>query len=136
LGRHGLAPVSLADFKGKVKIISAVPSSTPTCDTETRRFNQEAAKLRGTSSSSRSASPPVRTETVVRGGRHRQGEDPLGLPGPFLRLRLRVLIKELRLLSRSIFVVDGSDTVRYVQHVKEVAPGADAAVLAAARGLT
>ena len=44
----GLAPVTLADFKGKVKIISAVPSlDTPTCDTETRRFNQEAAKLPG-----------------------------------------------------------------------------------------
>ena len=45
---NGLAPVSLADFKGKVKIISAVPSlDTPTCDMETRRFNQEAAKLPG-----------------------------------------------------------------------------------------
>ena len=44
----GMAPVTLADFKGKVKIISAVPSlDTPTCDTETRRFNQEAAKLPG-----------------------------------------------------------------------------------------
>jgi len=42
----GLGPVTLADFQGKVKIISAVPSlDTPTCDTETRRFNQEAAKL-------------------------------------------------------------------------------------------
>jgi thiol peroxidase len=47
-----------------------------------------------------------------------------------------VLIKELKLLSRSIFVVDGSDTVRYVQHVKEVAQEPDyAAVLAAARDL-
>jgi thiol peroxidase len=41
-----LAPVSLADFKGKIKVLSAVPSlDTPVCDTETRRFNKEAAGL-------------------------------------------------------------------------------------------
>lgn len=43
-----LAPVTLADFRGKVKILSAVPSlDTPVCDMETRRFNVEAAKLPG-----------------------------------------------------------------------------------------
>jgi len=32
--------------EGKVQLISAVPSlDTPTCDAETRRFNEEAAKL-------------------------------------------------------------------------------------------
>jgi len=45
---NGLAPKTLADYSGKIKIISAVPSlDTPTCDTETRRFNQEAAGLPG-----------------------------------------------------------------------------------------
>ncbi len=43
-----LQPVRLADARGKVLILSAVPSlDTPVCDTETRRFNQEAAKLPG-----------------------------------------------------------------------------------------
>src|SRR5690242_19564810 len=43
-----LAPVSLGSYQGKVKIISAVPSlDTPVCDTETRRFNKEAAALPG-----------------------------------------------------------------------------------------
>ena len=43
---NGLAPVTLADFKGKIKVLCAVPSlDTPVCDTETRRFNQEAAGL-------------------------------------------------------------------------------------------
>ena len=47
-----------------------------------------------------------------------------------------VLIKELKLLSRSVFVVDGCDTVRYVQHVKEVTQEPDyAAVLSAAKNL-
>ena len=36
-----------------------------------------------------------------------------------------VLIKELRLLSRAIFVVDGNDTVRYVEYVKELASHPD-----------
>ena len=45
---NGLKPVKLSEAKGKVVILSAVPSlDTPTCDTETRRFNQEAAKLGG-----------------------------------------------------------------------------------------
>src|SRR5439155_3370426 len=43
---NGLKPVKLREAQGKVVILSSVPSlDTPTCDTETRRFNQEAAKL-------------------------------------------------------------------------------------------
>jgi len=45
---NALAPVKLSDAKGKVVILSAVPSlDTPVCDTETRRFNTEAGKLPG-----------------------------------------------------------------------------------------
>ena len=41
---NSLAPVTLATYSGRIKVISAVPSlDTPVCDTETRRFNQEAA---------------------------------------------------------------------------------------------
>ena len=43
---NDLNPVKLSSFQGKVCVISAVPSlDTPVCDMETRRFNQEAAKL-------------------------------------------------------------------------------------------
>lgn len=43
---NDLGPVSLADFKDQVVVISAVPSlDTPVCDMETRRFNQEAQAL-------------------------------------------------------------------------------------------
>jgi thioredoxin-dependent peroxiredoxin len=45
---NGLQPVRLADARGKVIILSAVPSlDTPVCDMETRRFNEEAGKLSG-----------------------------------------------------------------------------------------
>ena len=43
---NDLQPVKLSEAQGKVIILSAVPSvDTPVCDTETRRFNEEAAKL-------------------------------------------------------------------------------------------
>jgi thiol peroxidase len=42
----GLQPFHLSAGRGKVLILSAVPSlDTPVCDTETRRFNQEAGQL-------------------------------------------------------------------------------------------
>jgi len=134
----GLAPVTLADFKGKVKIISAVPSlDTPTCDTETRRFNQEAAKLPG--------NVVVLTVSLDLPFAQKRwcaaaGIDKVKTLSDYqdrsFAFAYGVLIKELKLLSRSIFVVDGSDTVRYVQNVKEVSqePDYDAA-LAAARDL-
>ena len=43
---NDLTPRTLADYKGKVLVISVVPSlDTPVCDMQTRRFNTEAAKL-------------------------------------------------------------------------------------------
>jgi thiol peroxidase len=43
---NGLQPVRLAEARGKVIVLASVPSlDTPTCDTETRRFNEEAGKL-------------------------------------------------------------------------------------------
>lgn len=49
-----------------------------------------------------------------------------------------VLIKGLRLLSRAVFVVDGKDTIRYVEYVPEVAnhPNYDAALEAVRRLLS
>ena len=44
---NDLSPVTLEDSKGSVRIISVVPSlDTGVCDAQTRRFNEEAAKLR------------------------------------------------------------------------------------------
>ncbi len=133
----GLAPVTLADFRGKVKIISAVPSlDTPVCDMETRRFNEEAAKLPGDvvvltisldlpfAQKRWCAAAGIDKVKVLSDYQDRSFASAYG-----------VLIKELKLLSRSVFVVDGSDTVRYVEHVNEVAKEPDyAAALAAARG--
>ena len=135
---NSLAPVNLASYGDKIKIISAVPSlDTPICDTETRRFNQEAAGLPG--------------EVVLL---------TISLDLPFAQKRwcgaagidkvvtlsdyrdrsfglaYGVLIDEIKLLSRSIFVLDRNNTVRYIQHVAEVTHEPDyAAVLSAAKQL-
>jgi thiol peroxidase len=43
---QNLQSTGIKDARGKVVILSSVPSlDTPVCDTETRRFNTEAAKL-------------------------------------------------------------------------------------------
>ena len=45
---NDLSPATLSDYRGKVCIVSSVPSlDTPVCDMETRRFNTEADRLGG-----------------------------------------------------------------------------------------
>lgn len=133
-----LAPVRLGDFRGKIKVISAVPSlDTPVCDVETRRFNQEAANLGGNvavltisldlpfAQKRWCAAAGVDRVKVLSDYQDRSFASAYG-----------VLIKELALLSRSVFVVDGKDVVRYVQHVPEIGKEPDyGAVLAAVKGL-
>ena len=135
---NSLAPVNLASYAGKVKIISAVPSlDTPVCDTETRRFNQEAAGLpENVAVLTISVDLPFAQkrwcgaagiDRVVTLSDYRDRSFGLGYG---------VFIDELKLLARSIFVVDGSNVIRYIQHVPEVTQEPDyAAVLAAVRQL-
>src|SRR6185369_4691977 len=119
---NGLAPVTLASSAGKLRIISAVPSlDTPVCDTETRRFNQEAAGLPGN----------VVVLTISQDLPFAQkrwcgaaGIDKVITLSDYQTRSFGnaygVLIKELLLLSRAIFVVDANDTIRYIQVVPEV----------------
>jgi len=132
---NGLAPVSLANSAGKVRIISAVPSlDTPVCDAETRRFNQEAASLPGDvvvltisldlpfAQKRWCGAAGIEKVTTLSDYRDRSFGQNYG-----------VLIKELLLLTRAIFVVDAQDVIRYIQIVPEVTSEPDyAAVIAAA----
>jgi thiol peroxidase len=134
----GLAPVTLSDFKGKIKIISSVPSlDTPTCDMETRRFNLEAAKLPDKvalitvsldlpfAQKRWCAAAGVDKVKIISDYQDRSFADAYG-----------VLIKELKLLSRSIFVIDADDVVRYIQHVRDMSTEPDyAEVLGAVKKL-
>ncbi|MGA8281006.1 MAG: thiol peroxidase, partial [Desulfobacterales bacterium] len=122
-----LKPVRLSSFRGKVVVISAVPSlDTPVCDMETRRFNSEAAKLSDdivilTISmdlpfTQKRWCGAAGVDKVVTLSDHREAE---------FGNAYGVLIKELRLLARAVFVVDAEGVVRYVQLVKEVADEPD-----------
>ncbi len=133
---NGLQPVSLATYGGKVKIISAVPSlDTPVCDTETRRFNQEAAALPGDvvlltvsldlpfAQKRWCGAAGIDKVVTLSDYQNRSFADAYG-----------ILIKELKLLTRAIFVVDAADVIRYIQIVPEVTAEPDyGAAVAAAR---
>ncbi len=117
---EGLAEVSLKDTSG-VRLFVAVPSlDTGVCDAEVRRFNEEATSLGDVKVYAISMDLPFAqarwcgaagVENVITLSDHRDasfGEN------------YGALIKELRLLARSIFVVDSSNTVTYVEYVPEV----------------
>jgi thiol peroxidase len=135
---NGLAPVSLASSAGKIRIISSVPSlDTPVCDTETRRFNQEAADLPGDvvvltisldlpfAQKRWCAAAGIDKVTTLSDYRERSFGQNYG-----------VLIKELLLLTRALFVIDAQDVIRYIQIVPEVTNEPDySAVIAATKSL-
>jgi thioredoxin-dependent peroxiredoxin len=130
-----MRPVTLDNFKGKVKIIASVPSlDTPVCDAETRRFNEEASKLPGDvqvltvsmdlpfAAARWCGAAGVNNVTTLSDWRGGQFGEAYG-----------ALIKELHLDARAVFVVDKNDQLVHVEYVKEVAnqPNFDAALEAA-----
>jgi len=119
---NDLQPVSLSSFQGKVRVIASVPSlDTPVCDMETRRFNEEAGML-GTDVTILVISMDLPFAQKRWCGA--TGVDKVTTLSDHLSVSFGeaygVLIKELRLLARAIFVVDEDGTVQYVQLVKEV----------------
>jgi thiol peroxidase len=135
---NDLSSVKLSSYRGKVCIISAVPSlDTPVCDMETRRFNTEAAGLgddvviltisTDLPFAQKRWCGAAGVDKVVTLSDHRTVEfgEAYG-----------VLIKGLRLLTRAVFVVDKGGVVQHVEIVKEVAEEPDyAAVIDAVKKL-
>jgi thiol peroxidase len=119
---NDLAPATLADFSGKVLVIASVPSlDTPVCDMETRRFNTEATAL----------GDDVKILTVSMDLPFAQARW-CGAAGIEAVQTLSdhalasfgenwgTLIKELRLLTRAVFVVGRDGKIAYVQYLKEI----------------
>ncbi len=134
---NDLAPATLADYKGKALVLSAVPSlDTPTCDMETRRFNTEAAKLgENVKILTISADLPFAQKRWCGAAGIDKVQTLSDHKAVEFGLKYGVLIKELRLLARAVFVVDPSGTVVYAQIVPEIAsePDYDAALAALAK---
>jgi thiol peroxidase len=117
-----LKEVRLRDFGGKTKVISVSASiDTPVCDMQARRFNQEAALLpRDVVILNITMDLPFAVsrfcttagiDKVQAFSDHRDAS---------FGNAFGVLIKELRLLARSIFIIDKDDVVRYIEIVPEL----------------
>jgi thiol peroxidase len=131
-----LAPVTLADFVGKTKIICSIPSlDLPVCAAEIHRFNQEAAQLaEDIVVLAISLDLPFAQKRWCAGSGVDRVKTLSDYQARSFALAYGVLIKELQLLSSSVFVVDVSNIIRHVQHAGEITSAPDyAAVLEAAR---
>jgi thiol peroxidase len=119
---NDLSPVQYSSFKGKVCIISSVPSlDTPVCDVQTRRFNDELANL----------CPEVEVLTISMDLPFAQ-KRWCGAAGvtrvrtlsdhreAAFGLAYGVLIKELRLLARAVFVIDRDGSIKHIQIVGDL----------------
>jgi thiol peroxidase len=133
---NDLSPVKLSEFRGKVCVISSVPSlDTSVCDLETRRFNQEAAAL-GADVQILTISMDLPFAQKRWCGAHdiKSVVTLSDYRDAAFGLAYGVLIKELRLLARAVFVVDREGRIRYIQLVKEIATEPDyAAVIEAVK---
>jgi thiol peroxidase len=131
---NDLSGVKISDFRGKVCVITTVPSlDTPVCDVMTRRFNKEAAGLGedvvvlAVSMDLPFAQARWCGDADVENVQSLSDHRDAGLGESF-----GVLLKGLRLLARAIFILDKEGIVRYVQIVPELTdePDYDAALKA------
>ncbi|TRZ37293.1 thiol peroxidase [Niallia circulans] len=131
---NDMSEITLDSSKGKVRLFSVIPSiDTGVCDAQTRRFNEDAAKLENVEVITVSADLPFAQrrwcasagiDNVITVSDHKD----LSFGKAF-----GVAMEELRLLARATFVVDSSDTVTYVEYVEEASshPNYEAAIEAA-----
>lgn len=131
-----LQPVTRSQFNGKILVLLSVPSlDTPVCDLEARRFNREAVNLGEDVAilvvsmdlpfAQKRWCGAAGVERIITASDHRDAT---------FGISYGVLIKELRLLARAVFVVDPEGVIRYVQYVPEAGQEPDyQAVLQAIR---
>ena len=132
----GMADVTLGSSAGKTRLICSVPSlDTPVCSIETKKFNEKAAGLGdGVIVYTVSMDLPFAAKRFCA----TEGTDKV-VPLSDYKYRsfgeqYGVLIKELGLLARAVFVVGPDDKVKYIEIVKEIAQEPDyEKALAAAR---
>ncbi len=136
-GPDGLRAWTLDDLKGKPAIISVVPSlDTPVCAKQTKRFNDELAALGDTihaltvsldlpfAMNRFCGAESIKNLKVASDYQTRSFGENWGM-----------LIEELKILARGVFILDRDGKVVYAESVKEVAeePNYDAAMAALKR---
>ena len=118
---NDLSPVTLKDSEGKVRLISVVPSlDTGVCDAQTRRFNEEVVGLgEGVAFYTVSVDLPFAQKrwcaaAGLEGAQTVSDHKDLSFGKAY-----GVYMEELRLLARSVFVINQEGTVTYVEYVSE-----------------
>ena len=132
----GLKTVTLKDTGNRVRIISVIPSlDTPVCDAQTKHFNDAAAKLPGVDVFTVSMDLPFAQKRWCTAFAVDHVKMLSDHKDASFGANYGTLIKELRIESRAIFVLDADNRIRHAEYVKEVAdyPNYESA-LAAARG--
>ena len=119
--------VTLSGFKNKIKLIASVPSlDTPVCDLEIKRFNDEAAKLsKDLVIIFISMDLPFAQKRFCQANDIKIVKTLSDHRDADFGQKFGVLIKELRLLARAIFILDKADVIRYVQIVPELSSPPD-----------
>ena len=117
-----LKEVALSAFKGKIKVIASAPSlDTPICDLQIKRFNDEAAGWsKDVAIIFISMDLPFAQKRFCQVYNIRKVKTFSDHKDGVFGLNYGVLIKELRLLSRAVFIIDKDDKVQYVEYVKEL----------------
>lgn len=134
---NALQPITLSSNLGKVQLITVVPSlDTPVCDTMTRKFNEKAAQL--------PESVVVLTVSVDLPFAQKRwcgnaGIEKIRTVSDYQErsfgLNYGLLLKELKLLARAVYIIDKAGKVAYREIVKEVTaePDYDAALAMATK---
>jgi thiol peroxidase len=133
-----LADVSLADFAGKRKVLNIVPSlDTPTCQTSTRKFNQQAGDMDNTVVLVVSADLPFAMKRFCETEGLNNVKSLSTLRGREFMANYGVEILDsplAGLTARAVVVLDTDDTVLHAELVPEIRNEPDyAAALAALR---
>ncbi len=136
---NDLSPVSFSSFRGKVCVLSSVPSlDTPICNAQTRRLDQEAERL-GTDLAILTISMdlPFAQKRWSDGARMNRVQTLSDHRDASFGTSYGLLVKESRLLARAVLLVDRHGTIRYIQIVKETSEEPDYnAVLSALAEIT
>ncbi len=116
-----MAPKTLKDFEGKFKVISVTPSlDTPVCDLQIHWFNEDAANQpQDVAVLNISMDLPFAIKRFCATGGIDKAMALSDHRDASFGTNWGVLMKELRLLARSIFIVDKENVIRYVQIVPE-----------------
>ncbi len=117
-----LQPVRLSQFAGRPVLLSVSLSlDTPVCDIQGKRFNELASQV---SSDVVMANVTVDLPFALRRWCGATGADRIQLWSDYREhdfgLKFGVLIKELQLLARSVWIIDGDGIIRYKEVVPEV----------------